>query len=72
MLNKFNSGDVVRLKSGGPKMTVEGNSGTGDAICSWYDESKGEYLKQAFAEDALERYEPKHDKRAIAVRGSRS
>ncbi|TNC62072.1 DUF2158 domain-containing protein [Rubellimicrobium roseum] len=31
-------GDSVRLKSGGPLMTYEGEShSTGDAICTWFD-----------------------------------
>ncbi len=34
-------GDVVRLKSGGPKMTVVSVSAKGEVECSWFDK-KGE------------------------------
>ncbi len=36
-MSTFNIGDIVRLKSGGPKMTVlEGGSDTA-AQCQWFD-----------------------------------
>ena len=37
-------GDVVKLKSGGPKMTVERESKThpGYAVCQWFDGTKME------------------------------
>ncbi len=48
----FKKGDVVQLKSGGPKMTIEdqGSSGFG-WICKWFvnEEVKTEY----FDEEAL-------------------
>jgi len=45
-------GDVVRLKSGGPKMTVTGNT-TKDIWCAWFTE-KGEPVRVAFPEEALQ------------------
>jgi uncharacterized protein YodC (DUF2158 family) len=52
----MNKGDVVQLKSGGPKMTVEnvGRDATGDeyVLCSWFN---GTDRKQAtFEPNALE------------------
>jgi uncharacterized protein YodC (DUF2158 family) len=38
--DKFKLGDVVRLKSGGPNMTIEkyGNySGERKCVCKWFD-----------------------------------
>lgn len=48
-MQEFKPGDVVTLKSGGPKMTVEatGNYGGGLGVgpkdgvkCTWFDEKK--------------------------------
>ena len=39
----FNVGDVVQLKSGGPKMTIEAFDdfyGTQRAICVWFDKTE--------------------------------
>lgn len=39
MSNKIKFGDVVRLKSGGPKMTVSSvNLWDGCADCEWFDD----------------------------------
>ncbi|MCH8837661.1 MAG: DUF2158 domain-containing protein [Candidatus Marinimicrobia bacterium] len=43
MANAFATGDIVQLKSGGPKMTVETiNEGYGDEKikCKWFSGSK--------------------------------
>jgi uncharacterized protein YodC (DUF2158 family) len=34
---RFKVGDVVRLKSGGPDMTVTGVAIGGDLICRWFE-----------------------------------
>lgn len=44
-------GDVVKLKSGGPNMTVMKIS-SGYAICHWFDQSKA--CKDSFAIESLE------------------
>jgi uncharacterized protein YodC (DUF2158 family) len=48
----FKTGDVVRLKSGGPPMTVTGMSQTGSVICQWFWNNKME--SGSFPPDALE------------------
>ena len=60
MAENFKSGDVVRLKSGGPTMTIVGSPGVGLAV-AWFD---GNTLMRhttgndLFPPEALERAEP--------------
>lgn len=53
MSEEFKKGDVVQLRSGGPKMTVDDTTKTsgGDLHCVWFvgDEKKSSY----FAKEAL-------------------
>jgi uncharacterized protein YodC (DUF2158 family) len=47
MADELKVGDVVQLKSGGPKMTIEGIDAYGlenykQAICVWFEKSKRE------------------------------
>jgi uncharacterized protein YodC (DUF2158 family) len=49
----FNVGDVVRLKSGGPNMTV-GNASSSRIICTWFDASNV-FHSQEFDQGALEK-----------------
>jgi len=37
MANGFRTGDVVRLKSGGPKMTVNDAAASGLYLCNWFN-----------------------------------
>jgi uncharacterized protein YodC (DUF2158 family) len=37
---EFNEGDIVQLKSGGPKMTVKNIYSEGDLNCQWFAGSK--------------------------------
>lgn len=50
----FKEGDIVTLKSGGPKMTVEvaETAWTGHVYCSWFDD-KRKLSKEQFAPEAL-------------------
>ncbi len=54
MATAFNPGDVVRLKSGGPKMTVEfaDEDDPSRIICSWF--VKETVQQRGFASAALE------------------
>lgn len=47
---KFNPGDVVRLKSGSPSMTVETVAGK-QAMCSWFVDQIAHH--ETFNDDAL-------------------
>ena len=49
----FNVGDVVRLKSGGPNMTVDNASST-RLICAWFDAANA-YQSHGFDQGALEK-----------------
>lgn len=49
----FNVGDVVKLKSGGPNMTVDGCGGS-RITCVWFDDG-GAYRIQFFDQGALEK-----------------
>lgn len=61
---KFKDGDVVRLKSGGPKMTIswldlqlnpetnEFDLYSGQVLCEWFDDK--ELKHQKFRQDSLE------------------
>jgi len=64
MGEKFTSGDFVQLKSGGPKMTISGESSIrpGNFNCKWFAGSK---LNQGvFAPEELQRYDEDADKKA--------
>ena len=52
-MRKFNVGDVVRLKSGGPTMTVQGETTTNKIICKWFV-NNSDIKKSSFAPDSLE------------------
>lgn len=45
-MERFNKGDIVQLKSGGPKMTVdEPQTETGNVLCTWF---AGNKLQQGY------------------------
>lgn len=50
---QLKAGDVVKLKSGGPKMTVESTaSNPAGVLCTWFD--KAEKKSSCFQPEALE------------------
>ena len=50
---QLKAGDVVKLKSGGPKMTVEGTeSNPAGILCTWFD--KADKKSSCFQPEALE------------------
>lgn len=54
---QFKPGEKVRLKSGGPAMTVEEIASNGRVVCQWFDKDKN--LRDGmFPPDSLEPYEP--------------
>ena len=53
MSNELKPGDVVILKSGGPRMTVRSRTADGDLFCNWFN---GRELEgSTFANVTLER-----------------
>jgi uncharacterized protein YodC (DUF2158 family) len=58
MAETFNAGDIVKLKSGGPRMTVENlgrdsRSGASRVTCTWFE--GGDVKSHVFPAEALER-----------------
>lgn len=51
----FKEGDVVKLKSGGPRMTVESHADDGKARCVWFVGNKRE--DSDFNENILKKVE---------------
>jgi uncharacterized protein YodC (DUF2158 family) len=43
MAQSFKEGDVVQLKSGGPKMTIDGVAPQGKYYCVWFAGAKREF-----------------------------
>jgi uncharacterized protein YodC (DUF2158 family) len=63
----FNVGDVVRLKSGGPNMTVDGTAGS-RYVCVWFD-SSNVYYRQNFDQGAIEKVVPAEKPEANSGKG---
>lgn len=53
MAKKFNKGDVVVLKSGGPAMTIAGNGKDLDHAVTWFDDEDKQQFSQ-FDDELLE------------------
>jgi len=53
MAEKFKPGNTVRLKSGGPVMTVEGHTQGGRVSCRWFDPT-GKLQNATFEEAVLD------------------
>jgi len=54
-MENFEIGDVVQLRSGGPKMTVHGLVSDGDIVCQWFEGN--EVHEESFPKDALKKIE---------------
>lgn len=59
-MKKFSEGDVVKLKSGGPTMTVQGHDTRGYAICKWFNDR--EPTTETFSEESLKAVEDNDQK----------
>ena len=47
-------GFVVKLRSGGPEMTIVEECKNGEfLICQWWQKDSGEYRKESFPKEAL-------------------
>ncbi|NNC35890.1 MAG: DUF2158 domain-containing protein [Acidimicrobiales bacterium] len=57
---ELSAGDVVRLNSGGPKMTLLAGQKDGKANCQWFDRN-GKMHTSEFEVAALARWIPKPD-----------
>ena len=53
--SQFKAGDVVKLRSGGPKMTVNGQSSDGSIICIWFEGHNPK--RDVFAAESLKKVE---------------
>jgi uncharacterized protein YodC (DUF2158 family) len=55
MAGSFKTGDVVRLKSGGPAMTVSDSAASGLYLCNWFNREGDIWTPQhaAFKPDQL-------------------
>ena len=65
---KFDIGEVVRLKSGGPKMTVMRHNDNNSTVCDWFNH-KGNNKSASFAVGTLEHAGDEinhHDERFIS------
>jgi uncharacterized protein YodC (DUF2158 family) len=62
-MEDFAIGDVVQLRSGGPKMTVHGVVSDGDVVCQWFEGN--EVHDENFPNEALKKVEQ------VGVGGSR-
>jgi len=49
----FEIGQIVRLKSGGPKMTIKATDGKDIWACQWFDRN-GKLHSDSFPEDMLD------------------
>jgi uncharacterized protein YodC (DUF2158 family) len=65
MADKFQSGNAVQLKSGGPKMTISRKNPfhPGHYDCKWFAGSK--LNEGLFAEDELQPYEDGAERRQV-------
>ncbi|CCV10876.1 DUF2158 domain-containing protein [Mesorhizobium sp. STM 4661] len=55
MADSFKTGDVVKLKSGGPNMTINDHAASGMYLCNWFNREGDIWTPQhaAFKPDQL-------------------
>ena len=56
MAEAFNIGDVVRLKSGGPSMTIINQIGDGILVCEWFGDTNSVPKRHSFSLETV--YQP--------------
>lgn len=61
-MQKFNQGDTVRTRGGGPTMTVDAYTPSGEVICTYW--VKGDRRQGAFVEATLEVVAPEQKPKA--------
>ena len=54
-MKDFEIGDVVQLRSGGPKMTVHGLVSDGDVVCQWFEGNA--VHEESFPKEGLQKVE---------------
>ncbi|HKZ77026.1 MAG TPA: DUF2158 domain-containing protein [Pyrinomonadaceae bacterium] len=54
-MEDFEIGDVVELRSGGPKMTVHSLVSDGDVVCQWFESN--EVHEENFPKEVLKKVE---------------
>lgn len=54
-MEDFEIGNVVQLRSGGPKMTVHGLVSDGDVVCQWFEGNA--VHEESFPREALKKVE---------------
>ena len=64
MVDQFEVGDTVQLKSGGPIMTVEALMGV-DIFCTWFDEQK-QLQREEFDSAVLKKFRLPTDAAALS------
>jgi uncharacterized protein YodC (DUF2158 family) len=66
MSEQFKPGDVVELKSGGPKMTVEEvDEEAGGVFCTWFDEGNQPQQRNFIAATLKKAEKPKASMKAL-------
>ncbi|HNS90419.1 MAG TPA: DUF2158 domain-containing protein [Deltaproteobacteria bacterium] len=53
-MGEIKKGDVVKLKSGSPAMTVENVDSDGTLSCVWYDNDRNEIVARKFSYECLD------------------
>ena len=53
----FKKGDLVRLRSGGPVMTVHSADYSDTIQCTWFDAKQARQL-QSFDQETLDKFQP--------------